>query len=109
MKTTFFNLEEVAVGATTLDVYDGGFIEALRTATLDISYEENPYPVFNVMRGAVMAKKFSLRPTARLLEYSRRIAGPVTIKRIMQMQQLHYGREFVSAGEFETLGVGSTP
>lgn len=81
-KTTFLNVEAAAVELATVHgksrrIYTHGFFEALADRTLEINFEENPFPALCVVRALI---------TAARLQF---LIGPKLSKYLV-----HYGRIF---------------
>ena len=92
MRTTLFNLEAVAISLVEPNaVYDGGFEEALESRVLDVVFAPNPIPHLNVVRAAVLCKRYELKPGPGVLRFVAEHAPTVSFTRLMDLQRHHYG------------------
>jgi hypothetical protein len=95
-KTTFFNIEAVAVQFNTKrrnkrPLYSFGFAEAISTRVLDINFEPNPFPQLCIIRGLLTAARHGLLLSPRLARYMLEKGNRTEIAEIMQAQFGHYG------------------
>jgi hypothetical protein len=108
MRTTFFNIDAVAINLHDRKIYEGGFYQVMQTGILEINYEPNPFPVSCVMRSLAALKRFDLKPGPGLLEYIRREGSTLKPSRLVKMQELQYNRVYIPADELaETWQIGS--
>jgi len=95
-KTTFFNIEAVAIQFNTKPrkrrpLYSFGFAEAISKRVLDINFEPNPFPQLCVIRGLLTATRHGLLLSPRLARYMLEQGNRAEIAEIMQAQFGHYG------------------
>lgn len=107
MKTSFFNLENVAITMKDFVVYEGGFIEAMETRILEVNFWDNPFPVLAVLRSLVTLKRFKMSPGPKLRQYIEEYGPKIKIEALMRLQLKHYKQEHVSADVMRVWGVGS--
>jgi len=99
-KTTFFNLEAVAVEAWAASgservVYSGDdrFFHGMLDRTLEINREENPFPALCVVRSLVLASHTRFRLGPRLTRYLVTQREVLSDSDLSDAQQRHYGSQ----------------
>jgi hypothetical protein len=94
-KTTFLNVEAVAVslsGRGRVDrIYENGFFDAVRTRTLDINFEPNPYPALAAVRALATATKLGFSLSVRLATYIIKVEESLGSEALVLAQDSHYG------------------
>lgn len=100
-KTTFFNVENIAIDLGTGGVYESGFFQALHEGVLEVNYEKNPFPLLCIVRAAKFMKCYDLRMGPRLQAFIQREGQRATISQLMVIQRGYFGKEVVSASELE--------
>jgi hypothetical protein len=95
-RTTFFNIEAVAVQFNTRprkkrSLYSFGFAKAISTRVLDINFEPNPFPQLCIIRGLLTAVCHGFLLSPRLARYMLEQGDRTEIAEIMQAQFSHYG------------------
>jgi hypothetical protein len=95
-RSTFLNVEAVAVslrthGARGRAVFENGFLEAVRTKSLDINLEANPYPALCVARSLILAATLDFSLSDRLVRYINERARSLDIEDLLRAQVSHYG------------------
>ncbi|MFG0300459.1 MAG: hypothetical protein ACF8K1_12745 [Phycisphaerales bacterium JB047] len=96
-KTTFFNMEAVAIDVWTLpgrarSIYSGDdqFFEGLLDRVLEINHEANPFPSLCVIRAFVFASSTGFAIGPRLAAYLRSHSD-ISDDEIFEIQMKHYG------------------
>lgn len=94
-KTTFLNVEAIAVslhenGAVS-DIFESGFFDAVRSRTLDINFEENPYPALAAARALATAVKLQYSLSPRLSQYIVDKEKSLGAEALIAAQDSHYG------------------
>ncbi len=94
-RTTFLNVEAVAVELEPRGeigkIVENGFFEAVRLRTLDINFEENPYPALAAVRSLATATKLRYSISPRLGRYILEIKNRVGSEALVAAQDSHYG------------------
>jgi hypothetical protein len=95
-RTTFLNVEAVIVdlapfGNKGRRVHASGFFEALRTRTLDVNLEENPFPELCAIRTLVTASKLKFHLSKRLAKYAVYQTARTPLELFVDVQLRHYG------------------
>jgi len=94
-KTTFLNVEAIAISlgadGNVVDVFEHGFFEAVRTQTLDINLEENPYPALSAVRSLATALKLKYAISPRLARYILKTHNELGVESMVAAQESHYG------------------
>jgi hypothetical protein len=94
-KTTFLNVEAVAVElgphGEIGEIIERGFFEAVRLRTLDINFEENPYPALAAVRSLATASKLRYSISPRLGRYILETKNRVGSEALVAAQDSHYG------------------
>jgi len=103
-KTTFLNVEAVAARIGTnrgrpRAIFTHGFFEGIRSRTIDINYEPNPYPTLCVIRSLVTAARLGFKIAPRLAAYISHYAQKTTVDELLAVQITHYGRIRCDADE----------
>lgn len=97
-KTTFFNLEAIAVEVwprrgKKRRIYSGNdqFFEGIRTKTLEINKEDNPFPELCVLRALVMAVNLRLKIGPELGRYITQHGKHIRASTLDKIYLEHYG------------------
>ncbi len=95
-RTTFLNVEAVTVElsnrrSTSRSIYAAGFFEAVRTRTLDINLEENPFPELAAIRTLVIASRLRYGLRRRLARYVLHYITKTPVEKFLEIQLSHYG------------------
>lgn len=94
-KTTFLNVEAVAASlgenGEIAEVFEAGFFEAIRTKTLDINLEDNPYPALAAVRALATAEKLGYSLSPRLGRYILETERKLGSEALVNAQDSHYG------------------
>ncbi len=95
-RTTFLNVEAVIVDLAPLRnkgrrVYASGFFEALRTRTLDVNLEANPFPELSAIRTLVTASRLRFHLSRRLAKYVVYHTSRTPLECFVDIQLKHYG------------------
>lgn len=96
-KTTFLNVEAVVAEVAPKPgkrrrVFSNGFFEAMHSRTIDINFEENPFPGLCVVRSLLAAYKLNFALAPRLTAYIMHYAGKISVDELLDIQRSHYGR-----------------
>ncbi len=96
--TTTFNLEAIAVDAWprsghSREMFSGDdqFFDGIRTQTLELNREDNPYPDLTVVRALVLAASLRFRIGPRLANYIASAGIDLEAGRFEDLQRGHYG------------------
>jgi hypothetical protein len=94
-RTTFLNVEAVtidlAVRRGVRRVYSSGFFEAVKSRTLDINLEENPFPELAAVRALITASKLRYNLSKRLARYVVYYTHRTPLEQLVDIQFNHYG------------------
>jgi hypothetical protein len=94
-KTTFLNVEAIAVSlgddGEVGEIFESGFFDAVRTRTLDINLEDNPYPALAAVRALATAEKLRYSLSPRLGQYILETEKEVGPDALVNAQDSHYG------------------
>lgn len=103
-KTVFLNYDSIVYNLRTGDLYDEGYFKAKKDKLLDIVLEENPFPELNILRSFVFNKRDKMSYSDGLLSYisdwCRKNNGH-EVELLLNAQNKHYGREYISKYEIE--------
>lgn len=99
MKTTFFNVECIAIELPAGIVHEGGFEAAFRDQTLELNYAENPAPAVCLVRTSAFVKRFGFKLGARLEDWLLARRPGFKPDELMQAQRTYFGKEFLTAEE----------
>jgi hypothetical protein len=102
LQTTFFNIEAIMLDPSTGEVFDRGFFECLSSKVLEINLLDNPVPSFQLLRAAVLCRRYGLTCGPRLREFIAVEGAKTTVSRLFQMQRLHYGQEYHTVETLQT-------
>lgn len=95
-KTTFLNIEAIAVSLGPRggvgDIYEWGFFDAFQNRTLDINFEDNPYPALAAIRSIKTALQISFAMSPRLASYVVNTADLLGVDSFVEAQEKHYGK-----------------
>jgi hypothetical protein len=98
--TPFLNIDSIAVALTAknrLAVYEHGFSQALKTRTLEINNEPNPFPFVCAIRSLILAAKLDFWIGSQLARFIHTLMLSAPISELVRAQLLHYGQ--VRCGE----------
>jgi hypothetical protein len=95
-RTTFLNVEAVIADLAPFRnrgrrVYASGFFEALRTRTLDVNLEANPFPELSAIRALVTASRIKFHLSGRLAKYVVYHTARTPLEQFVDIQLNHYG------------------
>lgn len=94
-RTTFLNVEAIAVsieeGAEPGKIYEHNFFHAISVRTIDINFEDNPYPELAAVRALSTAIRIRFALSPRLGKYILNIEKRVGSSRLVAAQETHYG------------------
>ena len=94
-KTTFLNVEAVAASVgengELAEIFEAGFFDAIRTKTLDINLEDNPYPALAAVRALATAEKLRYSLSPRLGCYILETERELGSEALVNAQDSHYG------------------
>jgi hypothetical protein len=104
-RTTFLNVEAVAVEVATPHgktrrIHSHGFFEALSNRTVEINFEDNPFPALCVVRSLVTAARLQFSIGPKLSQYLVHYSRIFSAEELVQVQISHYGYSKLSATEF---------
>lgn len=96
-KTTFLNIQAVVAEVNPRPgkgrrIYSKGFFEAIKSRTIDINFEENPYPSLCVLVALLTAAKLSFSMSSRLARYVLYHTRTLELDEFLEIQRSHYGR-----------------
>lgn len=97
-QTTFLNVEAVAVElwpegkGQARRIYENVFFQALRSKTIDINFEENPFPELCVIRSLITGARLDFSLAPRLSHYVRVHGKALSEKDLERIQVEHYGK-----------------
>lgn len=103
-KTVFLNYDSIVYNLRTGDLYDEGYYQAKKDKFLDIVLEENPFPEINILRSFVFNKREQMSYSDCLLSYIsdwRKKNKGQEVELLVNAQNKHYGREFLTKNEIE--------
>jgi hypothetical protein len=105
-KTTFLNVEAVAVDLAALHgksrrIFAHGFFEALADRTLEINFEDNPFPALCVVRSLITAARLRFSIGPKLSKYLIHYGEIFSREELVQVQTSHYGSCKRTATEFD--------
>ena len=94
--TTFLNIEAVTLQIKSSpgcprSIFECGFFDAVRSRTLELNLEENPFPALAVARALVLASRMRYALGPRLVRYIAEYATTVSIEDVLRAQIQHYG------------------
>lgn len=98
-KTTFLDVEAIAVDISCVRgrerrVYAEGFFEALSRRTIDINWQENPFPALAIVRSLITAAKLGFWIGPKLGAYLLVHTREIPLSDLVATQLAHYGRVF---------------
>ncbi len=106
-KTTFLNVEAVAVQLTGLreneiNVFSAGFFEGVHAETVELNWAHNPFPELAVVRALITAAKLNFSIGPALAGYIVEQSARASIGQLMAAQLSHYGRIVLNQDEIHT-------
>ncbi|MCJ7777731.1 MAG: hypothetical protein MUP16_05400 [Sedimentisphaerales bacterium] len=95
-KTTFLDVDAVAVElftkrGRTRRIYSKGFFEAILNKTIDINFEENPYPAICIVKSLVIADRYKFALGPKLAKYIEYHAGQIEMEELLEIYKVRYG------------------
>jgi hypothetical protein len=106
-KTTFLNIEAIAVSLGPKggvgDIYESGFFQAIKSRTLDINFEDNPYPALAAVRSIKTALQISFAMSPRLASYIVTTADSLGVEAFVEAQERHYGKVSLRSGDLHPI------
>jgi hypothetical protein len=104
-KTTFFDIDAIAIELFTKrgrmrKIYSKGFFEAILNKTIDINFEENPYPAVCIVKSLANALRFRFRLGRRLAEYIIKHSEQIDAEEMATIYQTRYQDMMLSAEKF---------
>src|SRR5262249_14739947 len=106
-RTTFLDIEAVAVELSPRErgrprgIAEHGFLEAMRTRTIDINLEPNPFPELCVVRTLALARNLRLSLSSRLVQSLARQLRPPGTAELLAVQLAPYGSPRVTAARLD--------
>jgi hypothetical protein len=96
-RTTFLNVQAVVVEAgdpcgRPRKVIERGFFQSLTERTLDVNFEENPFPAHCVLSALITAYRLDFVLAPRLIRYVLHYAGQTDFDELCGYQAQRYGR-----------------
>jgi hypothetical protein len=96
-RTTFLNVQAVAVEAgdpcgRPRRVIEHGFFRSIVERTLDVNFEENPFPAHCVLSALITAYRLDFAIAPRLIRYVLHYAGQIDLDELCAFQAQRYGR-----------------
>ena len=95
MRTTFLNVEAATISLNVQRgarmVHAHGFFEGIKSKTLDINLEENPFPELAAIRTLITAYKLNYGLSRRLARYVIHYTNRTPFEQLVQIQFSHYG------------------
>lgn len=94
-KTTFLNIDSIAIEiiptkGCARKIHESGFFSALKSRTLDISMEVNPFPALCAIRNLQMSRRFGLKLSHRLAFYTFEMLSNIPLNDFLKVQISHY-------------------
>lgn len=93
-RTTFLNIEGLAASLpqrhVAREVFECGFIRAVRTKELDINLSDNPYPALSAARSLLIAKQLQYALSERLKRYILETVASEGVEALISAQRSHY-------------------
>ena len=112
-KTTFLDVQAVAVGLShssrrPLKIVEHGFFRAVLLQTIDINFEENPFPTYCMLGALTTAYTLSFALAPRLIQYVLHYGKKTDLKEVCDYQlrklgRIIYGRDLLK-GWLDHLG-----
>lgn len=98
-KHAFLNIEAIAIEVSSVKhsrrrVVESGFTEAVQSATLEINFEQNPFPEICILRAFRSCIALNLSLGRRFTRYVRRQRWD--LDRLAEAQDWHYGNRIFS-------------
>lgn len=106
-RTTFLNVEAIVVsieeGGKLGNIYEHNFFHAIRTKTIDINLEDNPYPALATVRALATAVRIRFALSSRLAKYILDTTDRMGIAGLISAQETHYGQVRFRKSELDSL------
>jgi hypothetical protein len=84
-------------------IYEHEFFRAMRTKTIDINLEDNPYPALSAVRALATATRIRFALSSRLAKYILSTAERMGITSLISAQETHYGYVRFRKSELDSL------
>ncbi len=96
-KTTFLDIQAVVAElipkpGKSRKIYSNGFFEAVLKKTIDINFEDNPFPKLCVLTALMTARKLNFAIAPRLTEYILHHVERLELEELVDLQHRHYKR-----------------
>ncbi len=96
-KTTFLDIQAVVAElipkpGKSRKIYSNGFFEAVLKKTIDINFEDNPFPKLCVLSALTTARKLDFAVAPRLTKYILHHVERLELEELVDLQQRHYKR-----------------
>ena len=103
-ETPFLNLDSIAIslspdGPKGRSVYERGFVSGIQEETIEINYEDNPFPDVCLIRALIMAAKLRFSLGERLARFVSERYRRTTMDALLEAQMSHYGKLRCSSDE----------
>jgi poly(A) polymerase-like protein len=96
LATPFLNIDSIAVALSDDSgqptVYERGFFQAVRTRTLEINNEPNPFPFVCAARSLILAATLNFRLGTRLAHFIHTLMATASVSELVNAQRSHYGQ-----------------
>lgn len=104
-KTTFLNIDAIVIElftkrGRTRKIYSKGFFKAILNKTLDINFEENPYPAVCIVKSLASALRLRFRLSRRLAEYVVKHSERIDAEELADIYRKRYQSSMLSAEKF---------
>lgn len=100
-RTTFLNVEAIAVDLTCQRIFDAGFLKAIAMREMEVNFEPNPFPELCVVRSLVTAANLSFSLGKNLVHYLLYWSSQFGMADLLSAQLSHYGRIVLPARQIE--------
>jgi hypothetical protein len=96
-KTTFLDIQAIAAEVVARPgkgrrFFSSGFYGALATKTIDLNFEDNPYPTLCVLSALLHANRFDYALGSKLVRYIIRYRRSCEMEELELAQRHHYGK-----------------
>ncbi len=106
-RTTFLNVEAVAVSighhGRAESIYEHNFFRAIQTKTIDINFEDNPYPALATVRALATAFRIQFTLSPNLARYILNAERSQGASGLIAAQETHYGYVRFRRSEIKSL------
>lgn len=95
-KTTFLDVDAVAVElftkkGRTRRIFSKGFFEAILNKTIEINFEENPYPAICIVKSLVIADRYKFALGPKIIRYIEYYSRQIEIEELLETCKVRYG------------------